>query len=103
MARRREHLTAYLRICISGRQKNHTKNKKNQERIIRHRLKKMFLRVLMRICISVYFLKKSQPKWARGGLFTLSVGWLCAVLGPKGHAYSVFKGYVICHHSEKIY
>jgi hypothetical protein len=22
--------------------------------------------------------------------FTLSVGWLCAVLGPKGRAYSVF-------------
>jgi hypothetical protein len=61
MARRREHLSAYLRICVSGRQQNHKKIKKNQERIIRHCLKKKFLRVLMRICISVYFLKKSQP------------------------------------------
>ncbi len=40
MARRREHLSAYLRICVSGRQQNHKKIKKNQERIIRHRLKK---------------------------------------------------------------
>jgi hypothetical protein len=40
MARRQEHLTAYLRICISERQQNHKKIKKNQERIISHRLKK---------------------------------------------------------------
>jgi len=40
MARRREHLSTYLRICVSGRQQNHKKIKKNQERIIRHRLKK---------------------------------------------------------------
>jgi hypothetical protein len=62
MARRQEHLSAYLRICLSGRQQNHKKIKKNQERIIRHHLKKMFLRVLMRICVSAYFLKKSQPQ-----------------------------------------
>ncbi len=62
MARRREHLSAYLRICVSGQQQNHKKIKKNQERIIRHRLKKMFLWVLIRICVSVYFLKKSQPQ-----------------------------------------
>jgi hypothetical protein len=54
MARRREHLSAYMRICVSGRQQNHKKNKKNQERIIIHCLKKMFLQVLMRICISVF-------------------------------------------------
>ncbi len=42
MARRREHLSAYLHICVSGRQQNHRKIKKNQERIIRHRLKKKF-------------------------------------------------------------
>jgi hypothetical protein len=40
MARRQKHLSAYLRICISGRQQNHKNIKKNQERIIRHRLKK---------------------------------------------------------------
>jgi hypothetical protein len=62
MARRWEHLSAYLRICVSGQQQNHKKIKKKQERIIRHHLKKMLLRVLMHICISVYFLKKSQPK-----------------------------------------
>jgi hypothetical protein len=39
MARRREHLSAYLRICAQGHQQNH---KKNQEIIIRHRLKKKF-------------------------------------------------------------
>ena len=55
MARRREHLSAYLRICISGRQQNHKKIQKNQERIIRYRLKKMFLRVLMHIYVSVIF------------------------------------------------
>jgi hypothetical protein len=31
-----------------------------------------------------------DQKGARGGLFTLSVGCLCAVLGPKGRVYSVF-------------
>jgi hypothetical protein len=55
MARRREHLSAYLRICISGQQQNHKKIEKNQERIIRYNLKKMFLRVLMHICVSVIF------------------------------------------------
>jgi hypothetical protein len=31
-----------------------------------------------------------SKKWARGGgSFILSEGWLCAVLGPKGRAYSV--------------
>jgi hypothetical protein len=44
-----------MRSCVSGRQQNHKKIKKNQERIIRHCLKKMFLRVLMRICVSVIF------------------------------------------------
>ncbi len=62
MARRREHLSAYLRICVSGRQQKHKKIQKNQERIIRYRLKKnvpagsnAYLRIY-------YFLKKSQPK-----------------------------------------
>ncbi len=50
-----------LRICITSC-KGANKITKNQEIIIRHCLKKMFLRVLMRICISVYFLKKSQPE-----------------------------------------
>ena len=36
MARRREHLSAYLHICISAQQQNHTKK---QEIIIRHHLK----------------------------------------------------------------
>jgi hypothetical protein len=40
MVRRREHLSAYLRICVSERQQNRKKIKKNQERIIRHQLKK---------------------------------------------------------------
>jgi hypothetical protein len=40
MARRREHLSVYLRICVSGQEQNHKKIKKNQERIIRHRLNK---------------------------------------------------------------
>ncbi len=55
-----EHLSAYLRICVTK------KSQKIQEIIIRHHLKtvssiwkKRFLRVLMRICVSVYFLKKS--------------------------------------------
>ena len=59
MARRREHLSAYLRICVSGRQQNNKKIKKNQERIIRHRLKKNVpagSNAYLRIC---YFLKKS--------------------------------------------
>ncbi len=43
-----EKLYLRMRSCISGRQQNHKKLKKNQERIIRHCLKKMFLRVLMR-------------------------------------------------------
>jgi hypothetical protein len=62
MARRREHLSAYLRICVSGRQKNHKKIQKNQERIIRYLLKKNVpagSNAYLRIC---YFLKKSQPK-----------------------------------------
>ena len=62
MARRREHLSAYLRICVSGRQQNHKKIQKNQERIIRYRLKKNVptgSNAYLRIC---YFLKKSQPK-----------------------------------------
>ncbi len=61
MARRREHLSAYLRICVSGRQQNHKKIKKIQERIIRYRLKKNVpagSNAYLRIC---YFLKKSQP------------------------------------------
>jgi hypothetical protein len=28
MGRRWEHLSAYLRICVSGRQQNHTKSRK---------------------------------------------------------------------------
>jgi hypothetical protein len=61
IARRREHLSAYQRICISGRQQNHKIIKKNQERIIRHRLKKNVLagsNAYLRIC---NFLKKSKP------------------------------------------
>jgi hypothetical protein len=61
MARRREHLSAYLRICVSGRQQNHKKIQKNQERIIRYRLKKSVpsgSNAYLRIC---YFLMKSQP------------------------------------------
>jgi hypothetical protein len=61
MARRREHLSAYLRICVSGRQQNHKKIEKVQERIIRYRLKKNVpagSNAYLRIC---YFLKKSQP------------------------------------------
>ncbi len=62
MARRREHLSAYLCICVSGRQQNHKKIEKIQERIIRYRLKKNVpagSNAYLRIC---YFLKKSQPK-----------------------------------------
>jgi hypothetical protein len=54
MARRWEHLSAYLHICISGQQQNHKKIKKNQERIIRHRLKKTVpagSNVYLHICI----------------------------------------------------
>ncbi len=61
MARRRENLTAYLRICVSGRQQNHKKIEKIQERIIRYRPKKKVpagSNAYLRIC---YFLKKSQP------------------------------------------
>ena len=61
MARRREHLSAYLRICVSGRQQNHKKIKKNQERIIRYRLKKNVpagSNAYLGIC---YFRKKSHP------------------------------------------
>ncbi len=52
-------LSAYLHICANGWQKNHQKSKKETEDTI---FKKMFLRVLMHICVSVYFLKKSQPE-----------------------------------------
>ncbi len=65
MARRREHLSAYLRICVSGRQQNHKKIEKIQERIIRYRLKKNVpagSNAYLRIC---YFLKKSQPELIR--------------------------------------
>ena len=58
MARRREHLCAYLRIYVSGRQQNHKKIEKNQEKIIRYRLKKNFpagSNVYLRIC---YFSKE---------------------------------------------
>ncbi len=61
MARRREHLSAYQCICVSGRQQNHKKIKKNQERIIRHHLKKYVLagsNAYLHIC---NFLRKSQP------------------------------------------
>jgi dephospho-CoA kinase len=54
MARRREHLSAYLRICVSGRQQNHKKIEKIQERIIRYRLKKNVpagSNAYLRICI----------------------------------------------------
>ena len=57
MAKRREHLSVYLRICVTGRQHNHEKTPKNQERIIRHRLKKKIPAgsyAYLRIC---YFLK----------------------------------------------
>jgi hypothetical protein len=50
-----------MRICVSGQQQNHKKIKKNQERIIRHCLKKnvpVGSNAYLRIC---YFLKKSQP------------------------------------------
>jgi hypothetical protein len=62
MVKRREHLSAYLHICVSGRQQNHKKIEKNQERIIRYRLKKNVpagSNAYLRIC---YFLKKSQPE-----------------------------------------
>jgi hypothetical protein len=62
MARRWEHLSAYLRICISGQQQNHKKSRKIKKESLDTVGKKMFLRVLMHICVSVYFLKKSQPK-----------------------------------------
>jgi hypothetical protein len=55
MARRREH---FLCICVSAYLGNNIIMKKtptNQEGIIRHRLKKMFLQVLMCICVSVIF------------------------------------------------
>ncbi len=57
----------YLRmhICVSGRQQNHKKIKKNQERIIRHCLKKnvpVGSNAYLHIC---YFLKKSQPESVR--------------------------------------
>jgi hypothetical protein len=54
MARRREHLSAYLRISVSGQQQNHKKSRKNQERIIRHHLKKNVpagSNAYLRICI----------------------------------------------------
>ncbi len=43
-----------MRSCVSGRQQNHKKIKKNQERIIRHCLKKKFpagSNAYLRICI----------------------------------------------------
>jgi hypothetical protein len=56
MARRREHLSVYLCVCVTGDNIIiKKKTPKNQERIIRHRLKKMFLQGLMRICVSVIF------------------------------------------------
>jgi hypothetical protein len=41
----------YLRICVSGFQKDHQKKEKETEDTI---LKKLILRVLMRICVSVF-------------------------------------------------
>ncbi len=73
MARRWEHLSAYLRICVSGRQQNHKKIEKIQERIIRYHLKKNVpagSNAYLRIC---YFLKKSQPNSSLHLSFCLSV------------------------------
>jgi hypothetical protein len=55
--------SAYLRIWGT------TKSQKNQEKSRKNHLtpsEKMFLRVLMRICVSVYFLKKSEPEHELG-------------------------------------
>ncbi len=57
-----EKIYLHMRSCVSGRQQNHKKIKKNQERIIRHCLKKNVpagSNAYLRIC---YFLKNSQPK-----------------------------------------
>jgi hypothetical protein len=72
MARRREHLSVYLGICVSGRQQNHKKIQKNQERIIRYHLKKNVpagSNAYLRIC---YFLKKSQPEVCLMHLFLVA-------------------------------
>jgi hypothetical protein len=53
---------------MQGCQKNHQKSNKETEDTI---LKKLFLWVLMCICVSVYFLKKSQPHCA--GKFYLNL------------------------------
>jgi hypothetical protein len=69
MARRREHISAYLRICVSAYlcscvQKNHKKTGNNHwkpsENNNQH-LKKIFGRVLMRSCIAGMFLKSCHP------------------------------------------
>jgi hypothetical protein len=49
-------------ICVNVNSKVPTKSPKKQEGNRRHHLKKLFLWVLMHICISVNFLKKSQPE-----------------------------------------
>jgi hypothetical protein len=61
MARRREHLSAYLRICISGRQQNHKKSRKIKKESLDTVQKNVPAgsNAYMRI---YYFLKKSQPK-----------------------------------------
>ncbi len=57
----------------------------------------------MACCQSLWWLWYSGSKWARGGLFILSVGLLCAKLGPEGRTNSVFKGDLSCPASEFIY
>jgi hypothetical protein len=41
-------------------------------------------------CQSWCWLWSTVSKWSREGLFTLSVGWLCDIMGPEGRAYSVY-------------
>jgi hypothetical protein len=45
------------------------------------------IRHVVRVCGGFGVLGLNGPE--QGGLFTLSVGWLWAVLGPKGRTYSV--------------
>ncbi len=55
MARRRECLSAYLRICKSGQQQKHKKSRKIKKESLDPVWKKMFLRLLMHTCVSVIF------------------------------------------------
>ncbi len=75
----------YLRICVSaylGDNKITKKSRKIKKESLDTIWKKMFLRVLMRICVSVYFLKKSQPKLDMKSVPILNIGCIRSVDKP---------------------